>query len=343
MVHPWPRTRAATKRRKKCRQWRAHAVTCAPRLRSVGDSAEHRRQLDAAARITMTWHLYYIHTFTGSLKIYQVIDAITSIVLLTVVDYDLSLNYPTMRPHALLMSMVCSSFFLSMLFIIVTFVMGSTDVPCSIFYRMHGVLATDAFMVSGLTNISQENNPGPANTGLFAAALCVQKRLTFFADTVIAYESPIDNDVALANDYVDNVLGMMRNDRELLAAIDPLQVPDFGENSFVITNGQVLGLSAFYRSGNSTVQLSHDTAIVTTPAAVNDVFFTGRHRASRFGLTISGDIEASVNRVNTLIVYRAPIKGGEARLEYFQASTNSLAVKSTPVPLYISTRALPGH
>ncbi|KAH7984265.1 hypothetical protein HPB52_018747 [Rhipicephalus sanguineus] len=128
------------------------------------------------------------------------------------------------------------------------------------------------------------------------------------------------DDVALANDYVDNVLDMMRNDRDLLAAIDPLQVPDFGENSFQITGGQVLGLSAFYRSGNSTVQMSNDMAIVTTPAAVNDVFFTGRHRASRFGLTISGDIEASVNRVNTLIVYRAPIKGGEARLEYFQAS-----------------------
>ncbi|XP_075733856.1 uncharacterized protein LOC119176852 [Rhipicephalus microplus] len=126
------------------------------------------------------------------------------------------------------------------------------------------------------------------------------------------------DDVALTNDYVDNVLHMMRNDRDLLSAIDPLQVPDFGENTFQITGGQVLGLSAFYRSGNSTVQFSHDMAIVTTPAAVNDVFFTGRHRASRFGLTISGDIEASVNRVNTLIVYRAPIKGGEARLEYFQ-------------------------
>ncbi|KAL1425789.1 hypothetical protein MTO96_018947 [Rhipicephalus appendiculatus] len=128
------------------------------------------------------------------------------------------------------------------------------------------------------------------------------------------------DDVALANDYVDNVLDMMRNDRDLLSAIDPLQVPDFGENTFQITGGQVLGLSAFYRSGNSTVQMSRDTAIVTTPAAVNDVFFTGRHRASRFGLTISGEIEASVNRVNTLIVYRAPTKGGEARLEYFQAS-----------------------
>lgn len=126
------------------------------------------------------------------------------------------------------------------------------------------------------------------------------------------------DDVALANDYVDRVLEKMRSDRDLLAAIDPLQVPDVGENSFQITGGQVLGLSAFYRSGNSTVQLSHDTAIVTTPAAVNDVFFTGRHRASRFGLTISGDIEASLNRVYTIIVYRAPIKGGEARLEYFQ-------------------------
>ncbi|KAH8019093.1 hypothetical protein HPB51_016731 [Rhipicephalus microplus] len=135
------------------------------------------------------------------------------------------------------------------------------------------------------------------------------------------------DDVALTNDYADNVLHMMRNDRDLLSAIDPLQVPDFGENTFQITGGQVLGLSAFYRSGNSTVQFSHDMAIVTTPAAVNDVFFTGRHRASRFGLTISGDIEASVNRVNTLIVYRAPIKGGEARLEYFQASL-SISLRS---------------
>ncbi|KAK8777712.1 hypothetical protein V5799_020942 [Amblyomma americanum] len=128
------------------------------------------------------------------------------------------------------------------------------------------------------------------------------------------------DDVALANEYADRVLASVRNDRELVAAVDPLQVPDFGENSFQITGGQVLGLSAFYRSGNSSVQLSQDSAIVTTPAAVNDVFFTGRHRASRFGLTITGDIEAAVNRVHTLIVYRAPIKGGEARLEYFQAS-----------------------
>ncbi|XP_077557094.1 uncharacterized protein LOC144171173 [Haemaphysalis longicornis] len=126
------------------------------------------------------------------------------------------------------------------------------------------------------------------------------------------------DDVTLANEYVDSVLASLRNDRALVAAIDPLQVPDFGENNFQITGGQVLGMSAFYRSANSSVLLTHGTAIVSTPAAVNDVLFTGRHRASRFGLSISGAIEAAVNRVHTLIVFRAPFNGGEARLEYFQ-------------------------
>ncbi|KAH9361906.1 hypothetical protein HPB48_003685 [Haemaphysalis longicornis] len=82
-------------------------------------------------------------------------------------------------------------------------------------------------------------------------------------------------------------------------------------------------MSAFYRSANSSVLLTHGTAIVSTPAAVNDVLFTGRHRASRFGLSISGAIEAAVNRVHTLIVFRAPFNGGEARLEYFQASVGA--------------------
>ncbi|KAH6948266.1 hypothetical protein HPB50_023320 [Hyalomma asiaticum] len=192
MVHPCPRTWAATKRRKKCRQWREHAVTCAPRPRSVGESAEHRRKLDAAARVIMTSHAYYIRTCTVSLKIYQVIAAITSIVLVTVVDYDLNSNCPTVRPHAFLTTMVCPSFFLSSLVKFMSFVMGSKDAPCSIFYRLHGVLATVGFIVSGLTYISQKNHPGPSKTGLFAAALCVPNSLTFFADSRIAYEQPID-------------------------------------------------------------------------------------------------------------------------------------------------------
>ncbi|KAH6920006.1 hypothetical protein HPB50_029005 [Hyalomma asiaticum] len=89
----------------------------------------------------MKRHVCYCRTFTGSLKIYQVIAAITSMVLLTVVDYGLNSNYLTVWRHTLLMNMVCSSFFLSTLVIFMSFVMGSTDVPCSIFYRVHSVLA----------------------------------------------------------------------------------------------------------------------------------------------------------------------------------------------------------
>ncbi|KAH6945986.1 hypothetical protein HPB50_010995 [Hyalomma asiaticum] len=139
----------------------------------------------------MKRHVCYCRTFTGSLKIYQVIAAITSMVLLTVVDYGLNSNYLTVWRHTLLMNMVCSSFFLSTLVIFMSFVMGSTDVPCSTFYRVHGVLAIDGFIVSRLAYIRQENHPGPAKTGLFAAALCVLSSLTFFADTVIAYGTPL--------------------------------------------------------------------------------------------------------------------------------------------------------
>ncbi|KAH9361907.1 hypothetical protein HPB48_003684 [Haemaphysalis longicornis] len=147
---------------------------------------------EPAARVTMTWHIYYLRTFTGSLKIFQVVTAMTSIVLLSVAHYDFNSNYLTMRPPALLMAMVCFSFFLTSLVIFMSIVMGSTDVPYSIFYRVHGVLATVAFVVSGLTYISQENHPQPTKSGLFAASLCVLNSLTFFADTIIAYEPPID-------------------------------------------------------------------------------------------------------------------------------------------------------
>ncbi|KAL1425790.1 hypothetical protein MTO96_011745 [Rhipicephalus appendiculatus] len=147
----------------------------------------------------MTWHVYYIRTFTGSIKIFQVIAALTSIVLLSVAHYDVDSNYLTMRPHALLMAMVCFSFFLTSLVIFMSIVMGSTDVPYSIFYRVHGVLATVGFVVSGLTYISQESHPGPAKTGLLAAALCVFNSLTFFADTIIAYEPPIDAPIGIDN------------------------------------------------------------------------------------------------------------------------------------------------
>lgn len=122
----------------------------------------------------------------------------------------------------------------------------------------------------------------------------------------------------LANEYLDNVLTSMRTNRSLQAVIDPLPVPEFGEKYFTITNGQVLGLSSFLRGGNSGVQYAGDTVIVSAPVVVNNVLFTGQHKASRFGITIDGDIEAKVDNVRSLLLYRAPRKGGEARLDSFQ-------------------------
>lgn len=141
----------------------------------------------------MTWHLYYIQTFTGNLKIFQVLVALLIIVFLSMAHYSADTNYLTMRPAALLMAMVSFNFFISNLAIFMSVMMGSTDVPYSIFYRVHAVLATVCFVVSGLAYISQENRAMPSKWGALAATLCVLNSLTFFADAVIAYEPPIDN------------------------------------------------------------------------------------------------------------------------------------------------------
>ncbi|KAG0427453.1 hypothetical protein HPB47_025508 [Ixodes persulcatus] len=275
----------------------------------------------------MTWHIHYIRTFTGSLKIFQVMAALLVIVFLSVAHYSTDTNYLTMRPAALLMAMVSFSFFITSLVIFMSVVMGSTDVPYSIFYRVHGVLATVGFVVSGLTYVSQGDRASPSRAGSIAASLSILNSLTFFADTVIAYEPPIDNpnvsesnedDVYLANEYLDDVLRSLQKDRSLLAAIDPLTIPEFGESSVTITNGRVLGLSAINRNGNSSVHYGLGSVIVSAPIVVPGVLFTGQHKVSKFGISISGDIEAKVDNVQIFIFYRAPRNGGEARLESFQ-------------------------
>ncbi|XP_042143183.1 uncharacterized protein LOC115308469 [Ixodes scapularis] len=285
----------------------------------------------------MTWHIYYIRTFTGSLKIFQVMAALLVIVFLSIAHYSTDTNYLTMRPAALLMAMVSFSFFITSLVIFMSVVMGSTDVPYSIFYRVHGVLATVGFVVSGLTYVSQGDRASPSRAGSIAASLSILNSLTFFADTVIAYEPPIDNpnvseskrkkrsyldhfadDVYLANEYLDEVLRSLQMDRTLLAAIDPLTIPEFGESSVTITNGRVLGLSAINRNGNSSVHYGLGSVIVSAPIVVPGVLFTGQHKVSKFGISISGDIEAKVDNVQIFIFYRAPRNGGEARLESFQ-------------------------
>lgn len=139
----------------------------------------------------MPWHTYYIRTFTGSLKLFEVMSALMIVVFLSLSHYNLNSNYLRMRPPALLMAMVSFSFFITGLVVLMAVVMGSTDVPYSVFYRVHGVLGTVAFVVSGLSYVSQVAPP-PGSTGVLAASLCIVNSLAFFADTLIAYEPPIE-------------------------------------------------------------------------------------------------------------------------------------------------------
>ncbi|XP_064472471.1 uncharacterized protein LOC135386859 [Ornithodoros turicata] len=146
-------------------------------------------------------------------------------------------------------------------------------------------------------------------------------RFKFIALFFFIVVSRAQDNVLLANNYLDSVLSSVQTDRSLLAAIDPLRVADFGEENYRIHGGEVVGLSSFYRNGNSTIHYTQDEVLVMAPMIVRSIMFFGRHRYSKYGVTIKGDIEAKVESVEILITYRAPRSGGDAKLESFQVES----------------------
>lgn len=137
----------------------------------------------------MTWDVDYIRTFAGFLKVFQFGTALTAIILLSLAHYNIHTDHLMMRPPALLMAMVNFSFFVTSLVIFMSIVMGSAGTSRSIFYRVHGVLATVGFAVAAISYMAEDVGSVPPKMGILAATLCILNSLTFIADTIIAYET----------------------------------------------------------------------------------------------------------------------------------------------------------
>ncbi|OQR71395.1 hypothetical protein BIW11_11028 [Tropilaelaps mercedesae] len=122
----------------------------------------------------------------------------------------------------------------------------------------------------------------------------------------------VNADIEAANAFIDSVVDEMRYDTEMKANLDPLRLHRFGEGNYEITDGRVFGLLGFTRKGNSSLLYSSDgeTVVVSTPIAVDDVFFYGRHSYSKAFVTIRGDIEAKIARIDANSIVRMPYNGG---------------------------------
>ncbi|CAN7991919.1 unnamed protein product [Ixodes hexagonus] len=139
----------------------------------------------------MTKHLNYLNTFSGAMKVFQVVSGLMALAFLVYSHFDTETNHVLMDSHALFLALISFCFFVTCTIILFAVLMGSTDVPYSIFYRVHGVLGSVAYIVASLTYITEANTRVADTPGLLAASLCVVNSLTFFADTIIAYEPPI--------------------------------------------------------------------------------------------------------------------------------------------------------
>lgn len=60
-------------------------------------------------------------------------------------------------------------------------------------------------------------------------------------------------DISVANAFIDAVLEEMKHDADMKQKLDPLQVANFGEGSYEVSEGRVFGLLGFSRSGNSSL------------------------------------------------------------------------------------------
>ncbi|KAL3182790.1 hypothetical protein MRX96_034430 [Rhipicephalus microplus] len=136
----------------------------------------------------MTKHLNYLNTFSGAMKVFQVVSGLMALTFLVYSHFDTESNHVLMDSHALFLSLISFCFFVTCTIILFAVLMGSTDVPYSIFYRVHGVLGSVAYIVASLTYITEANTRAADTPGLLAASLCVINSLTFFADTIIAFE-----------------------------------------------------------------------------------------------------------------------------------------------------------
>lgn len=64
-----------------------------------------------------------------------------------------------------------------------------------------------------------------------------------------------------------------------------------------------------------------ESVVISTPIAVQEVYFTGRHMYSKAFVTIRGDVEAKIDKIDASSIVRMPLRGGTtSKLESLMVS-----------------------
>ncbi|XP_067118764.1 uncharacterized protein [Centruroides vittatus] len=122
-----------------------------------------------------------------------------------------------------------------------------------------------------------------------------------------------------ANEYMDLLLGNLRNDPVIAKKVEPIHVPNVRENTFEGRNIYIQGLSDLYRLEDSYVEAKEDKTYVTSKLGVAKIRFTMDYKAKQplLPLWISGKAEGKIDHVIVHCVVGVSSLDGTGKVEEF--------------------------
>lgn len=125
--------------------------------------------------------------------------------------------------------------------------------------------------------------------------------------------------ISVVNDYIDEVLSNLKNDKETSSKFDPVRIPDINEKNFKGWNIYIKGLSSLYRAGDCVVITDGDIITVKGDVAVANIEINLDYKAKTL-FWISGIIRAKLDKLAVFVQATLDQKEGKTSLQEFKVT-----------------------
>ncbi|XP_067130175.1 uncharacterized protein [Centruroides vittatus] len=123
-----------------------------------------------------------------------------------------------------------------------------------------------------------------------------------------------------ANEYIDLLLGNLRNDPVIAKKVEPIHVPNVRESTFEGRNIYIKGLSNLYRLEDSQFEAKGDKVYVTSKLRVAKIKFNMKYKVKKpfLPIWISGKAEGKIDDVRVRCVVGVSSLDGTGKVEEFK-------------------------
>ncbi|CAN7950337.1 unnamed protein product [Ixodes hexagonus] len=138
-----------------------------------------------------TYYLGYLRTSGGQLKMFQVMIGLIQMFYLMGIHFNRDYGLYIIRMDVLIMLMGSFSVVFAASFVLIAVLLGSTEVPFSLLYRLLYLSLTVVMLPATAAFIKEENNHASTREVLVSAVTAIVFCIGIFANLVLAYRPTI--------------------------------------------------------------------------------------------------------------------------------------------------------